>query len=248
MKKSKEREKASAAGWRSSGRTGNYDPLVFDESRRLWGAPSVRETDTCVFHVWRTLDNAYMVARVTCKLSDEHRFQAYRTEESEQFLGGLGSLEAWVAAGRPRVIVMHDVSIHTQENGRPKDYGNAFKAFEVVAEYHQEKHSPDSVKSNDDVTLAMAEKAGLASLPRLVAPSAPGARSRASSTAPLDAFGSRVGSGDAKINAVLTDKPKDMKQILKDAGLERTYYGHLKRMVEAGHVEKVKEGYKLKKK
>jgi hypothetical protein len=219
------------------------DPLVFDEGVRTWGAPSTKETDTATFTIWRTLDNEYMVVRVVSKMSDDHRFNAYRNEACKQFLGGCGSKEAWEAAGKPKKIVRHDIPIHVQDNGRPKDYGTLYKAMEVVAEYHQEKHSPDSVKNNDAAIEALATEAGLATLPRNV-PGAAVGRSRGPAVE-LDQYGARVGSGGAKVNAVLSTTPKKMDQLIKEAGVSGTYYQHLKAMIQAGLVVKTAAGFAL---
>ena len=61
----------------------------------------------------------------------------------------------------------------------------------------------------------------------------------------VDKFGSRKGSDAAKVNAALGKKPKKMKQLMADAGLESSFYNHLNKLVEAGHVVKSDEGYAI---
>ena len=61
----------------------------------------------------------------------------------------------------------------------------------------------------------------------------------------VDKFGSRKGSDAAKVNAALGKKPKKMKQLMADAGLESSFYNHLIKLVEAGHVVKSDEGYAI---
>ncbi len=60
-----------------------------------------------------------------------------------------------------------------------------------------------------------------------------------------DKFGSRVGSIQAAINAVLTRKPKTMEQLQKDADVANQQNGHLKNLIEAGFAEKGDKGYSL---
>ena len=60
-----------------------------------------------------------------------------------------------------------------------------------------------------------------------------------------DKFGSRKGSNPAKINAVLSKKPKKMSQLIKEAKLSGTHYEHLSKLIEAGHAKKTEKGYAL---
>lgn len=64
----------------------------------------------------------------------------------------------------------------------------------------------------------------------------------------VDRFGTRKGTVYAKANAVLTAKPKPMKQIVQEAGLKDTCYNHLKRLIAAGLVVKTAEGFAMAKK
>jgi len=59
-----------------------------------------------------------------------------------------------------------------------------------------------------------------------------------------DNFGSRLGSNQAKINAVLSKEPKTMKTLVEEAGLSSTYYNHLKRLIEKGFIKKTDKGFK----
>jgi len=61
----------------------------------------------------------------------------------------------------------------------------------------------------------------------------------------IDKFGGRTGTIKAKINAVLTKKPKTMQQLLKDAKVENQQSGHLKNLIEEGYVVKIGKGYAL---
>jgi hypothetical protein len=60
-----------------------------------------------------------------------------------------------------------------------------------------------------------------------------------------DRFGSRLESRAAAVNAVLSGRPKTMKQIMREAGLEKTCYSHLGELVAAGLVVKTKQGFRL---
>jgi len=59
-----------------------------------------------------------------------------------------------------------------------------------------------------------------------------------------DKFGSRLSSNQAKINAVLSNKPKTMKTLMEEAGLSSTYYNHLKSLIDKGFVEKTDKGFR----
>jgi len=72
----------------------------------------------------------------------------------------------------------------------------------------------------------------------------------------VDKFGSRIGSNNAKLNAVLTKKPHTVKELVDKAGIEAkefkpgdlqlgAFYSHLKKLTESGHVKKTEEGYAL---
>lgn len=69
----------------------------------------------------------------------------------------------------------------------------------------------------------------------------------AKKTTELDKFGSRNGSSTSKINAVLARKPKKMAQLIEESGLSGTHYDHLKKLIDAGHVEKTDKGFRLTK-
>lgn len=225
----------------------------------IWGRPEKREIDFATFHVWRTLDNRYMAARVVSKLSGEARFNAYQTTETIQAFGG-GT--KW-----------HDVPLRVQENGRPKDYGSLFRTMEVVREHYAESLQLADVRSNEADVLSHAVAEGLAELPSSVvvkkstprpetsssrtsgdepqgvatekaSPRPP--RAKAAASGPVDAFGSREGSLEAKCNAVLSKTPKKMKQLVQEGGLSDTCYDHLKKLATRGLVEKTPDGYRLK--
>ena len=61
----------------------------------------------------------------------------------------------------------------------------------------------------------------------------------------LDKFGSRVGSGQHKINQVLSKKPRSAAEILKLAEVKNGYY-HLKRLADQKKILHTEEGYALK--
>lgn len=56
-------------------------------------------------------------------------------------------------------------------------------------------------------------------------------------------FGLKPGSKSARVASVLTAKPKRMKQIMEEAGVDQTFYNLMKRLVLAGHVAKTNDGY-----
>lgn len=251
----------SAARWISQRAAGALDPLIPGE-RLTWGRPETRVTDTATFTTWRTLCNSYMISRVVSKYSDDHRFNAYRSEDSEQFLGGYVSKEAWEEAGCPKKYLRHDVPLRLEDTGRPKDLRNIFKAMEIVEEYHKEKYGISELHGNDSHMMAYAAEHGLDTLPgagpirrngaTTVASAGPKAEKRPRaprvSTGPLDALGSREGSGDAQINKAITHEPKSMKQLMADAGVDRSYYNHVNKLLKDGKIERTPQGYKLKEK
>jgi hypothetical protein len=64
-------------------------------------------------------------------------------------------------------------------------------------------------------------------------------------SAKRDRFGSRLGSKQAAVNAVLTETPKKMKEIMQEAGVDATYYNHLGKLAMQGLVVRTKEGFAL---
>jgi predicted transcriptional regulator len=60
-----------------------------------------------------------------------------------------------------------------------------------------------------------------------------------------DRFGSRIGTNNAKVNACLSNKPKTMAELTKEAKIEGTVYTHLGNLIEKGIVEKSEKGFKL---
>ncbi len=62
----------------------------------------------------------------------------------------------------------------------------------------------------------------------------------------LDKFGSRKGTIQARINAVLTKRPKTMQQILDDAEVDNPQSGHLNNLIKAKHIVKSEKGFALK--
>lgn len=63
----------------------------------------------------------------------------------------------------------------------------------------------------------------------------------------FDKYDARLGTVMAKVNAVLTRKPKTMATILAEAKLERECYGHLRDLVAKKIVVHTVEGFALKK-
>jgi hypothetical protein len=62
----------------------------------------------------------------------------------------------------------------------------------------------------------------------------------------VDQFGFRLGTETAAFNRVLSaTQPKTMAQIVKEAGMKRGVYGHVKRMIERGFLKETKNGYLL---
>ena len=61
----------------------------------------------------------------------------------------------------------------------------------------------------------------------------------------LDKFGSHKGSAYAKINAVISKKPKKMSQLVKESKISGTCYSHLKKLIDSGDVKKSDKGYAL---
>lgn len=253
------RKRPSAKKWIERASETSLDLLEkIPASVLVWGRPERREIDFATFDIWRTLDNRYMVARTVSKLSGEARFNAYRTKETKQAFGG-GT--KW-----------HDVPLRVQENGRPKDFGSLFRTMEVVREHYAESLQLPDVRSNEAYVLSLAVADGLAELPRSVvvkkstphpetssrtsgdepqgvatekaSPRPP--RAKAATSGPVDAFGSRLGSLEAKCNAVLSKTPKKMKQLVQEGGLSDTCYDHLKKLATRGLVEKTPDGYRLK--
>ncbi len=62
----------------------------------------------------------------------------------------------------------------------------------------------------------------------------------------LDKFGSRKGTIQARINAILTKRPKTMQQILDDAEVDNPQSGHLNNLIKAKHIVKSEKGFALK--
>lgn len=62
-----------------------------------------------------------------------------------------------------------------------------------------------------------------------------------------DKFGAREGSNTAKFNAVLSKTPRTMRELVEKAELgERTFYSHVRSLIESGSVEETEKGFKLK--
>jgi len=43
----------------------------------------------------------------------------------------------------------------------------------------------------------------------------------------------------------LTDEPKTMPQLMEEAGVEATFYNHLRKLIATNYVEKIEKGYRL---
>jgi hypothetical protein len=63
----------------------------------------------------------------------------------------------------------------------------------------------------------------------------------------LDKFGSRLGSNRNKFNEALSRKVKTMAQLVEEAGLSYAPGTHVQELLNKGHIEKVEDGYRLKK-
>ncbi len=62
----------------------------------------------------------------------------------------------------------------------------------------------------------------------------------------IDKFGSREGTIKARVNAVLTKKPKTERLLLKEAKIANPQGGHLRDLIRAGHIVKSEKGFALK--
>jgi len=54
----------------------------------------------------------------------------------------------------------------------------------------------------------------------------------------MDSFGSRIGTNNAVINKCISKKPKNMKEIVEQAGLSGSFYNHLNKLAEKGLIKK----------
>lgn len=61
----------------------------------------------------------------------------------------------------------------------------------------------------------------------------------------LDKYGSKKGSTNAKVNAVLSRKPKKMSQLVKESKISGTCYSHLSNLIKDRVVKKSDKGYAL---
>lgn len=61
----------------------------------------------------------------------------------------------------------------------------------------------------------------------------------------VDKFGSRKGTIQAKINAVITKRPKTMDQLLEDAEVTNPQSGHLNNLIKDGWIIKSEKGFAL---
>lgn len=63
----------------------------------------------------------------------------------------------------------------------------------------------------------------------------------------VDEFGMRLGSRAARINATVTDEPKSMKQLMKDAQHPVPFHGHMNKLIARGFVTKTDDGKFMRK-
>jgi hypothetical protein len=59
----------------------------------------------------------------------------------------------------------------------------------------------------------------------------------------VDEFGNRKGTAMAKVNSLLSKKPKTMAELVEEAGLKDTCYNHLNKLIGKGLVVKMEKGY-----
>ena len=138
------------------------------------------------------------------------------------------------ALGQGREVTVVDVDDATADKKRGKDVDDAAKR-ETERKVEKKDKDKKKVKKEEKKTVKK-EKAKKQAKKAVAA----GKEKKG-----LDKFGSRKDSNGAKINAALGKKPKKMKQLMDDTGLESSFYNHLNKLVEAGHAKKSEKGYSI---
>ena len=127
------------------------DPLNEVGNVLRWGRPTTKDGITGTVTYWRTLCNRYMIGRIVCTYSLEHRFMAFRCEEVKQT-----DITKW-----------HDITIETDyRTSRPKSYRTLHRALEVVTDHLKEKIGKKiAIITNEDDILSHARRSGIDELP-----------------------------------------------------------------------------------
>jgi len=164
------------------------------------------------------------------KLTNEKLLMRLRkTNQYMEAFGGTlaGKEQAWVDA----IIAAGDnISVEGEGPTAAKPTIAKAKAKPTTA---KAKAKPTTAKAKAKPTTAKAK-----AKPTTAKAKATGGSSK------LDRFGSRIGSKQAKVNAMLSRKPIRMKEI-KDA-VGGTFYSHLSNLIERKKVKKTSEGYALR--
>ena len=148
--------------------------------------------------------------------------------------------------------------------GYPKKYGDLVQALYAAEKHYAEGKEP--LESNRGELLAQAISQGFVSPARAHAPLRPtggdGAeftpsarhtranameKGKGRARGPVNEWGAREGTNEAKAVAILTTEPKNMKTIMRDAGITSTVYSFMNKLASQGKINKSTEGFFLKK-
>lgn len=225
------------------------DPLAYDNSKLEWNPPEQGKWVATAWHRWTSSCGRYRVMRVvrsdgeTVYGSEYLKYVKFKFDNNGNRLQNGFMNSFW-----------DTVYTEVGYTGYPRYYKSLRLAIESVEHKHQELTKTAVSDTNREEILSKAIRENLEVSKKVYNPT-PEKISPLDSTPPIkrtrnvsgdvDRLGSRVGSNEAKINAVLTTSPKKMNVLVSEAQTTTTYYGHLKKLIERGLVAKSDLGYFL---
>lgn len=120
--------------------------------------------------------------------------------------------------------------------------------FEIVNDVKKGGKAPAKKDDDEAAPEATTETKDEAPAKKEKAPKKEKAEKPAKEEPKKDAFGSREGSSNAEVNALLSTEPITMKEIKEKLKIEDTRYNHINSLIAQEFVEKTDKGYILSKK
>jgi hypothetical protein len=260
MTTTEDRKVLTAWKWIDGREPYKRDPLAVDNTSMQWGEPEAGRWYSTHWHQW---------------VSNCGRYKLMRLQRDGGEVSFAGSILRYVkfktdVQGRKlekgmMTCFWDSVQMEVGYPGYPKYFKSLRAAIEAVERRHLEDTKTAVTDSNREEVIIRAKRDGLEIKPTVQTlpsnkiegpivtekvgdPKAAVKRTRIVS-GELDALGSRIGSGEAKINEKFSSTtPKSLQQLCDEAGIATTismYYRHLKRLLNDNLIVKTGSGYML---
>lgn len=255
----------------------NKDPLVYNNTKLEWGHPEEGKWLSSTYHRWTSVCGRYRVIRVVrhgseiAYGSEYLKYTKFKHDNNGNRLATSFMSASWITThtevgfpGYPRYYKSLRGAIESVEQKHQEMTNETIldtNREEILAKAIRDGLEAGKTKPTEMVFVGKekhrmeSEQPSIQSIPKKLKeilddnpnPSRIVKRTRVIQR-DVDKFGSKIGSSKAIFNTAISDKPKTIQEIAKEAGITHTinmFYGHMKSLETNGFVKKVDGGFIL---